>query len=131
MRIEQTRRRLAELRDEGLVDRITLPQAGRTRVWFDTLYGVNVGAEWRELRDWRPPRLIADPAAARPRVGHALTVTDTGLAFLQDARRPGDVCRPRGERCCADGGFGMTSAFPSRLERVRERRPLLARAPQP
>ncbi|MFI1488030.1 replication-relaxation family protein [Streptomyces sp. NPDC020747] len=30
VRIEQTRRRLARLRVEGLVDRITLPQAGRT-----------------------------------------------------------------------------------------------------
>ncbi|MFC9288056.1 hypothetical protein [Streptomyces sp. NPDC057052] len=36
VRIEQTRRRLAELRAEGLVDRITLPQAGRTRMWFPT-----------------------------------------------------------------------------------------------
>jgi len=27
-------------------------------------------------------------------VGHALTVTETALAFLQDARRRGDVCRP-------------------------------------
>ncbi|MFB7328278.1 replication-relaxation family protein [Streptomyces sp. NPDC001698] len=31
VRIEQTRRRLAKLRTEGLIDRITLPQAGRTR----------------------------------------------------------------------------------------------------
>ena len=36
VRIEQTRRRLAKLREEGLVDRITLPQAGRTRVWHPT-----------------------------------------------------------------------------------------------
>jgi hypothetical protein len=40
VRIEQTRRRLARLRSEGLVDRITLPQAGRTRAWFPTPYGV-------------------------------------------------------------------------------------------
>ncbi|MDQ1051647.1 replication-relaxation family protein [Streptomyces sp. V4I2] len=32
VRIEQTRRRLAKLRTEGLVDRVTLPRAGRTRV---------------------------------------------------------------------------------------------------
>ncbi|MFF4551113.1 replication-relaxation family protein [Streptomyces sp. NPDC001435] len=94
VRIEQTRRRLAKLRDEGLIDRVTLPQAGRTRVWFATQYGVHVAAEWPELRDWRPPRLISDPTAARLRVGHALAVTQTGLAFLQDARRRGDVCRP-------------------------------------
>ncbi|MGW7410295.1 replication-relaxation family protein [Streptomyces sp. NPDC054833] len=94
VRIEQTRRRLAKLRDEGLVDRITLPQAGRTRVWFATQYGVDVASEWPELRDWRPPKLIADPTAARLRVGHSLVVTETGLAFLQDARRRGDVCQP-------------------------------------
>ncbi|MFE7859940.1 replication-relaxation family protein [Streptomyces sp. NPDC057403] len=94
VRIEQTRRRLAKLREEGLVDRITLPQAGRTRVWFATQYGVDVVSEWPELREWRPPRLASDRTAARLRVGHALVVTETGLAFLQDARRRGDVCRP-------------------------------------
>ncbi|MEU3550634.1 hypothetical protein [Streptomyces longwoodensis] len=36
VRIEQTRRQLAWLRQEGLVDRVTLPQAGRTRAWFPT-----------------------------------------------------------------------------------------------
>ncbi|MFE0520757.1 replication-relaxation family protein [Streptomyces sp. NPDC058954] len=94
VRIEQTRRRLAKLREEGLVDRITLPRAGRTRVWFATQYGVDVVSEWPELREWRPPRLTSDRTAARLRVGHALVVTETGLAFLQDARRRGDVCRP-------------------------------------
>ncbi|GGJ60117.1 replication-relaxation family protein [Streptomyces brasiliensis] len=94
VRIEQTRRRLAKLRNEGLIDRITLPQAGRTRVWFATQYGVQVASEWPELREWPPPKLIADPTAARLRAGHALAVTETGLAFLQDARHRGDVCRP-------------------------------------
>ncbi|MGW7385460.1 replication-relaxation family protein [Streptomyces sp. NPDC054794] len=94
VRIEQTRRRLAKLRGEGLVDRVTLPQAGRTRVWFATQYGVDVASEWPELRERRPPRLIADRTAARLRAGHALTVTETGLAFVQDARRRGDECRP-------------------------------------
>ncbi|MFJ3306885.1 replication-relaxation family protein [Streptomyces sp. NPDC086549] len=93
VRIEQTRIRLAKLRDEGLVDRVTLPQAGRTRVWA-TQYGVHLACEWPELRDWRPPRLIADRTAARLRVGHALTVGETGHVFLQDARRRVDVCRP-------------------------------------
>ncbi|KPI22808.1 replication-relaxation family protein [Streptomyces sp. NPDC048253] len=46
VRIEQTRRRLAKLRTEGLVDRITLPQAGRRRVWFATGYGVQESAAW-------------------------------------------------------------------------------------
>ncbi|MGW3151244.1 replication-relaxation family protein [Streptomyces sp. NPDC001177] len=94
VRIEQTRRRLAKLREEGLVDRVTLAQAGRTRVWFATQYGVDVASEWPELRDLRPPKLIADPTAARLRVGHSLVVTQTGPAFLQDTRRRGDVCQP-------------------------------------
>ncbi|MFI5474568.1 replication-relaxation family protein [Streptomyces cacaoi] len=94
VRIEQTRRRLAKLRAEGLVDRITLPQAGRSRVWFATRYGVQVAGEWPELRGRRPPRLVSDPVAARLRVSHTLTVTETGLQFLLDARRRGELCRP-------------------------------------
>jgi hypothetical protein len=94
VRIEQTRRRLARLREEGLIDRITLPQAGRRRVWFPTAYGVKVACEWPELRERRPSRTASDPTAVRLGVGHGLTVTETGLAFLQDARRRGDVCRP-------------------------------------
>ncbi len=94
VRIEQTRRRLAKLREEGLVDRVTLPQAGRTRCWFLTRYGAQIASEWPELRGWRPSRTGSDPTAARLRAGHALTVTETGLAFVQDARRHGDVCQP-------------------------------------
>lgn len=94
VRIEQTRRRLAKLRGEGLVDRVTLPQAGRTRVWFPTGYGVQVACEWPELRGRRPSRTAADRTAVRLRAGHGLTVTETALAFLQDARRRGDLCRP-------------------------------------
>ncbi|MEV6989105.1 replication-relaxation family protein [Streptomyces sp. NPDC093228] len=94
VRIEQTRRRLAKLRVEGLVDRITLPQAGRLRVWFSTQYGVQVASEWPELRGRRPPKTVSDPTAARLRVAHALVVTETGLAFVEDARRRGEVCLP-------------------------------------
>nr|WP_253267642.1 replication-relaxation family protein [Streptomyces asoensis] len=79
---------------EGLIDRITLPQAGRSRVWFATAYGVQVAGEWPELRGRRPPRLASDPVAARLRASHTLTVTETGLQFLLDARRRGEVCRP-------------------------------------
>ncbi|MYT03104.1 hypothetical protein GT021_00015 [Streptomyces sp. SID5470] len=92
--IEQTRRRLARLRQEGLIERITLPQTGRRRVWFPTAYGGKVACEWPELRERRPSRAASDPTAVRLAVGHGLTVTETGLAFLQDARRRGDVCRP-------------------------------------
>ncbi|MFF4509983.1 replication-relaxation family protein [Streptomyces mirabilis] len=94
VRIEQTRRRLARLRAEGLVDRITLPQAGRTRVWFPTPYGMQLASEWPEMRGHRPSRTVSDPTAVRLKVGHALTVTETALAFLEDARRRGELCRP-------------------------------------
>jgi hypothetical protein len=94
VRIEQTRRRLAKLRSEGLVDRITLPRAGRMRVWFPTQYGVQVACEWPELRGRRPPKTASDPTAVRLRAGHQLTVTETALAFVQDARRRGELCRP-------------------------------------
>ncbi|WP_371671890.1 replication-relaxation family protein [Streptomyces sp. NBC_00289] len=93
-RIEQTRRRMAKLRAEGLVDRITLPQAGRLRVWFPTSYGVRIACEWPELRGRRPPNSIADPTAARLRAGHTLAVTETALVFLEEARRRGELCRP-------------------------------------
>ena len=94
VRREQTRRRLAKLRDEGLIDRIALPRAGRLRVWFPTPYGVRIACEWPELRERRPPKAVSDPTAARLRVGHTLTVTETALVFLEDARRRGELCRP-------------------------------------
>ncbi|MFI9601475.1 replication-relaxation family protein [Streptomyces sp. NPDC052043] len=94
VRIEQTRRRLTKLRTEGLIDRITLPQAGRTRVWFPTQYGVQIACEWPELRGRRPSKTVSDRTAVRLQVGHALTVTETALAFLKDARQRGELCRP-------------------------------------
>lgn len=94
VRIEQTRRRLARLREEGLVDRITLPQAGRMRVWFPTAYGMRLACEWPELRGRRPSRTVSDPTAVRLKASHALTVTETALVFLEDARRRGDMCEP-------------------------------------
>ncbi|MDQ1013592.1 replication-relaxation family protein [Streptomyces afghaniensis] len=94
VRIEQTRRRLARLRAEGLVDRITLPQAGRIRVWFPTPYGVQLASEWPEMRGRRPSRAVSDPTAVRLKAGHTLTVTETALVFLEDARRRGELCQP-------------------------------------
>ncbi|ANS62291.1 hypothetical protein SLINC_0067 [Streptomyces lincolnensis] len=94
LRIEQSRRRLAKLRGEALIDRIILPQAGRTRIWFPTAYGVQLASEWPELRGRRPSRTVSDPTAVRLKAGHTLTVTETALAFLTDARRRGDVCEP-------------------------------------
>ncbi|MFI8194457.1 replication-relaxation family protein [Streptomyces sp. NPDC085946] len=94
VRIEQTRRRLAKLRYEGLVERITLPQAGRLRVWLPTAYGVQIAGEWPELRGQRSSRTVSDRTAVRLRAGHGLTVTAVALAFVQDARRHGDTCLP-------------------------------------
>ncbi|MEV7739694.1 replication-relaxation family protein [Streptomyces sp. NPDC088921] len=94
VRIEQTRRRLSRLREEGLIDRITLPQAGRRRVWFPTVYGARLACKWPELRGRRPLRAASDPTAVRLKVGQALTVPETAFAFLNDARRRGAACRP-------------------------------------
>jgi hypothetical protein len=73
---------------------VTLPQAGRMRVRYATRYGAQVAAGWPELRGRRPPRGAHDRTAVRLGVGHGLTVTEAGLAFLQDARRRGDLCQP-------------------------------------
>ncbi|MFF3484111.1 replication-relaxation family protein [Streptomyces sp. NPDC002701] len=35
-----------------------------------------------------------DRTAVRLKMGHGLTVTEVGLAFVQDARRRGEICRP-------------------------------------
>ncbi|WP_256725976.1 replication-relaxation family protein [Streptomyces sp. IMTB 2501] len=94
VRIEQTRRRLARLRVEGLVDRITLPHAGRTRVWFPTLYGAQLACEWPALCGRRPSRTVSDPTAVRLKASHTLIVTETAPVFLEDARRRGEVCQP-------------------------------------
>ncbi len=79
------RRRLARLRMEGLVDRITLPQAGRTRVWHPTAYGVQLACEWPELRGHRPSRTVSDPTAVR-KARH--TLTDRDRARLPRGRPP-------------------------------------------
>ncbi|MGW7674416.1 replication-relaxation family protein [Streptomyces sp. NPDC054775] len=53
-----------------------------------------LACEWPELRGHRPSRTVSDPTAVRLKAGHTLTVTETALVFLQDARRRGDVCQP-------------------------------------
>jgi hypothetical protein len=37
---------------------------------------------------------VPDPTAVRLRAGHTLTVTETALALVHDARRRGEPCRP-------------------------------------
>ncbi|WP_405652975.1 hypothetical protein [Streptomyces sp. NBC_00019] len=78
----------------GLADRITLPRASRTRECFATRYGAEVASEWPELREWQPVKPGAHRTAARLRVSQALPLAETGLAFMQDFRRSGDVCPP-------------------------------------
>jgi hypothetical protein len=46
------------------------------------------------MRERQPPKTVSDPTAARLRAGHALTVTETALVFLEDARRRGELCEP-------------------------------------
>lgn len=46
------------------------------------------------MRGHRPSRTVSDPTTVRLKAGHTLTVTETALAFLEDARRRGDVCEP-------------------------------------
>ncbi|MFE1987647.1 replication-relaxation family protein [Streptomyces mirabilis] len=55
---------------------------------------MQLASEWPEMRGHRPARTVSDPTAVRLKVGHTLTVTETALAFLEDASRRGDVCRP-------------------------------------
>jgi hypothetical protein len=37
---------------------------------------------------------VSDRIAVRLRIGHGLTVTETALAFLHNARKRGELCRP-------------------------------------
>lgn len=93
-RIGQTRRRLAQLRAKGVVDRITVGRAGRGRVWFPTPYGARMAGQWPELLGRRPSRRVWDRSTVRHRAGHALTMNEVALAFVQNARRRGERCRP-------------------------------------
>ncbi|MCW8122474.1 replication-relaxation family protein [Streptomyces violaceoruber] len=94
VQIEQIRRRLVKLRGEALIDRVTLTQAGRTRVWYSTRYGAQV--RFRVAQAPRPPAPAGRARSHRGTAGFRtrLTVTETGLAFLQDARRRGELCQP-------------------------------------
>ena len=106
VRIEQTRWRLARLRAEGLVDRITLPQAGRTRAWFPTPYGVQLASEWPEMRGRRPSRTVSDPTAARLKAGP--TVAFAGSCQLGGGRRVLGLDGANGAvgRCCGQSAAG-------------------------
>ncbi|REH18405.1 MULTISPECIES: hypothetical protein [unclassified Streptomyces] len=72
VQIEQIRRRLVKLRGEGLIDRVTLPQAGRTRVWYSTRYGAQVRFRVG------PSSAAAGPRGARTIAPRHGWVSDTG-----------------------------------------------------
>ncbi|WP_329237376.1 hypothetical protein [Streptomyces canus] len=55
-------------------------------------YGVQLASEWPELRGHQPSRTVPNPTAVRLSAGHTLTMTETALAFLEDARRRSDLC---------------------------------------
>ncbi|MEU4588128.1 replication-relaxation family protein [Kitasatospora aureofaciens] len=91
---ELMRRRLRRLKDEGLVEDIVLPQAGRLRAWYLTERGARIAARFPELQHVASPPLPEDKTEARLRVGHILAVTRTQAAFVAGARKTGDECRP-------------------------------------
>ncbi|WBP91403.1 replication-relaxation family protein [Kitasatospora cathayae] len=91
---ELMRRRLRKLKDEGLVEDVVLPQAGRLRAWFLTERGARIAARFPELENVASPPLPEDKTEARLRVGHILAVTRTQVAFVAGARKAGDECAP-------------------------------------
>lgn len=91
---ELMRRRLRKLKDEGLVEDVVLPQAGRLRAWFLTERGARIAARFPELEGVASPPLPEDKTEARLRVGHILAVTRTQAAFVAGARKAGDECAP-------------------------------------
>ncbi|MGW3046347.1 replication-relaxation family protein [Kitasatospora sp. NPDC001159] len=62
---ELMRRRLRQLKAEGLVEDVVLPQAGRLRAWFLTERGARIAARFPELRGVASPPLPEDKTEAR------------------------------------------------------------------
>ncbi|MFJ5928045.1 replication-relaxation family protein [Kitasatospora sp. NPDC092948] len=92
--IEQMRRRLRRLHEEGLVDSVVLPQAGKLQAWFLTERAVKIAATFPELEGVASPPLPEDKSAARLRLGHVLAVVRTHVTFVAGARAQGDECAP-------------------------------------
>ncbi|WP_190394482.1 replication-relaxation family protein [Nocardiopsis quinghaiensis] len=85
------RKALAQLRTDGLVDRVFRPQ-GRDHVWFTT----QAGTELAHAHGGAPERSYQMDAsrAQGPLQQHALAVVETGLAFLEHGRRHGRSLGP-------------------------------------
>nr|BEK71243.1 hypothetical protein KPHV_84700 [Kitasatospora purpeofusca] len=92
--LEQMRKRLRRFRDEGLVEAVVLPQAGKQMAWYLTEHAVRIAATFPELEGVASPPLPEDKTAARLRVGHVLAVVRTHVAFVAGARQVGDECAP-------------------------------------
>jgi hypothetical protein len=84
------RSKLAALRAAGLAERIT--REHRPRTWYVTPAGAELveAAGMVDAREYR----VANPAVAQLLQEHALDVVETGLAFVECARRYGDECGP-------------------------------------
>ncbi|MFB7674086.1 replication-relaxation family protein [Kitasatospora purpeofusca] len=86
--VSRTRRRLNDLRKEGIIDRAVVN--GREGLWYLTDRGRSIGAQLKEVSHRSSPPAPEDPFEAKMRSEHTLAVLDAHLAFLQDARRRGD-----------------------------------------
>ncbi|MFC1405793.1 MULTISPECIES: replication-relaxation family protein [Streptacidiphilus] len=87
--LEWPRKKMNQLRAQGLADLVKAPPGG-AGVWHLTDYGRQVAADWPELRGRTCPPVAADPLAVRLRAAHTLTVLRAHLAFLAEARTRGD-----------------------------------------
>ncbi|MGK4586123.1 replication-relaxation family protein [Kitasatospora sp. HPMI-4] len=69
---ELMRRRLRPLKDEGLVEEVVLPQAGRLRAWYLTERGARIASRFPELEGVAcPPLPWSTPVSAPPGSGSA------------------------------------------------------------
>ncbi|MFE4516715.1 replication-relaxation family protein [Kitasatospora sp. NPDC056783] len=88
-------RQLNRLRALGLVDRVRVQGPALTRMpflWYLTDVGADLVEEDHELTH-RPYR-VTEGGAMGSRQAHTLAVNETGLAFVEHARRLGHECGP-------------------------------------
>ncbi|MEU4969986.1 replication-relaxation family protein [Streptomyces smyrnaeus] len=83
------RRCLRQLRDEGLVEAAV--EARHFNVWALTRRGISVVSAWPEMTGGPRVARVSPDGMHR---AHALAVTRTALAFLEDARARGDEFSP-------------------------------------
>lgn len=126
VRIDPTRRRVAKLRGKGLVDRVTLPQAGRLRAWSPTTeHGARIACEWPELPGRQPLRLVADPTRLR----RPHSDGDRDRTHLHRGRQPaqGPSRRPGLDPGIAPSHRARDAVIPDALMFHRRSEPVLMR----